>query len=101
MSDTNKIIGTRGRIRTCDLWLRKPTLYPAELHAHNQDVSLTFFCRNCYLVKVLKCMAIRIFWRGARVVELACLENKCIETGTEGSNPSLSANFHFQPDLSH
>ncbi len=25
------------------------------------------------------------------MVELACLENKCIETGTEGSNPSLSA----------
>jgi hypothetical protein len=27
------IRGTRGRIRTYDLWLRKPTLYPAELHA--------------------------------------------------------------------
>ena len=25
--------GARGRIRTYDLWLRKPTLYPAELHA--------------------------------------------------------------------
>ena len=23
--------GTPGTIRTCDLWLRKPTLYPAEL----------------------------------------------------------------------
>src|SRR5919198_4355352 len=23
-----------GRIRTCDLWLRRPTLYPAELRAH-------------------------------------------------------------------
>ena len=30
-------------------------------------------------------------WRGAGVVELACLENKCAFTGTEGSNPSLSA----------
>ena len=29
--------------------------------------------------------------RGAGVVELACLENKCALTGTEGSNPSLSA----------
>jgi hypothetical protein len=29
--------------------------------------------------------------RGARVVELACLENKCASNGTEGSNPSLSA----------
>jgi hypothetical protein len=28
--------GTRGRIRTYDLRLRKPTLYPAELHAHNR-----------------------------------------------------------------
>ncbi len=25
------------------------------------------------------------------MVELACLENKCAFTGTEGSNPSLSA----------
>jgi hypothetical protein len=25
--------GTPGRIRTCDLWYRKPTLYPAELRA--------------------------------------------------------------------
>src|SRR5215207_8497017 len=25
-----------GRIRTCDLWLRRPTLYPAELRAHTQ-----------------------------------------------------------------
>ena len=24
-----------GRIRTCDLWLRRPTLYPAELRAHD------------------------------------------------------------------
>ena len=29
--------------------------------------------------------------RGAGVVELACLENKCAFTCTEGSNPSLSA----------
>ena len=27
--------GTHGRIRTYDLWLRKPTLYPAELRARN------------------------------------------------------------------
>jgi hypothetical protein len=27
------------------------------------------------------------------VVELACLENKCASNGTEGSNPSLSANY--------
>lgn len=26
--------GALGRIRTCDLWLRKPTLYPTELRAH-------------------------------------------------------------------
>ena len=26
-------IGAPGRIRTCDLWLRRPTLYPAELRA--------------------------------------------------------------------
>ena len=26
--------GAPGRIRTCDLWLRRPTLYPAELRAH-------------------------------------------------------------------
>ena len=25
--------GAPGRIRTCDLWLRRPTLYPAELRA--------------------------------------------------------------------
>jgi hypothetical protein len=26
--------GAPGRIRTCGLWLRRPTLYPAELRAH-------------------------------------------------------------------
>ncbi|MDB5182001.1 MAG: hypothetical protein JWP13_764 [Candidatus Saccharibacteria bacterium] len=31
--------------------------------------------------------------RGARVVELACLENKCARKGTKGSNPFLSANI--------
>ena len=30
-------------------------------------------------------------WRGARVVELDGLENRCARKGTEGSNPSLSA----------
>ena len=28
------LIGTPGTIRTYDLWLRKPTLYPAELRVH-------------------------------------------------------------------
>jgi hypothetical protein len=28
---TDSLFGTPGRIRTYDLWLRKPTLYPAEL----------------------------------------------------------------------
>ena len=27
--------GAPGRIRTCGLWLRRPTLYPAELRAHS------------------------------------------------------------------
>jgi len=27
-------IGAPDRSRTCDLWLRKPTLYPTELRAH-------------------------------------------------------------------
>jgi hypothetical protein len=27
-------VGAPGRIRTCGLWLRRPTLYPAELRAH-------------------------------------------------------------------
>ena len=26
----------RGRVRTCDLWLRRPTLYPAELRARSR-----------------------------------------------------------------
>ena len=34
--------GTRDRIRTYDLWLRKPTLYPAELHARNRGNSSMF-----------------------------------------------------------
>ena len=29
--------GAPGRIRTCDLWLRRPTLYPAELRARERD----------------------------------------------------------------
>src|SRR6266542_2019991 len=28
--------GAPGRIRTCDLWLRRPTLYPAELRARTK-----------------------------------------------------------------
>ena len=31
---TSIFFGTPGTIRTCDLWLRKPTLYPAELRVH-------------------------------------------------------------------
>jgi hypothetical protein len=31
----DSLFGTPGRIRTYDLWLRKPTLYPAELRVHN------------------------------------------------------------------
>ena len=30
----NSFDGTPGRIRTCDLRIRSPTLYPAELRAH-------------------------------------------------------------------
>ena len=30
-----KADGAPGRIRTCDLWLRRPTLYPAELRAQS------------------------------------------------------------------
>ncbi len=30
-------------------------------------------------------------WRGARVVEWVCLENRSTRKGTGGSNPSLSA----------
>ena len=30
--------GAPGRIRTCDLWLRRPTLYPAELRARAVSV---------------------------------------------------------------
>src|SRR5688500_7574586 len=28
-----RLVGAPDRIRTCDLWLRRPTLYPAELRA--------------------------------------------------------------------
>ena len=31
-----KEVRAPGRIRTCDLWLRRPTLYPAELRAHTR-----------------------------------------------------------------
>ena len=30
-------IGAPDRIRTCDLWLRRPTLYPAELRARGRE----------------------------------------------------------------
>ena len=29
------MVGAPDRIRTCDLWLRKPTLYPTELRARH------------------------------------------------------------------
>ena len=32
-------IGAPGKIRTCDLWLRRPTLYPAELRAREETVN--------------------------------------------------------------
>ena len=32
------------------------------------------------------------YWRGARVVDRVCLENRSARKGTGGSNPSLSAN---------
>ena len=35
VAESSKVInGTPGRIRTCDIRLRRPTLYPAELRAH-------------------------------------------------------------------
>ena len=30
------MFGTPGRIRTCDLWIRNPSLYPTELQAHTR-----------------------------------------------------------------
>ena len=38
--------------------------------------------------------------RGAGVVERGGLENRCALTGTEGSNPSLSANHSPMPQFS-
>lgn len=38
---------------------------------------------------------ITLLWRGGRVVECACLENRCPFTGTVGSNPSLSAIYYL------
>ena len=35
------IVGERGGIRTRDLWLRRPTLYPAELPVHKRINSYT------------------------------------------------------------
>ncbi len=47
--------GELGKIRTCDLWLRKPTLYPAELRVHNNvstNVAIyeyvLFVTRRCF-----------------------------------------------------
>ena len=36
----------------------------------------------------------RVEWRGAGVVERGGLENRCPFTGTQGSNPCLSATHH-------
>jgi Phage integrase family len=36
--------GAPGRIRTCGLWLRRPTLYPAELRAHETIGELVNWC---------------------------------------------------------
>ncbi len=35
------IFGTPGRVRTCDLRLRSPLLYPAELPGHNHKEGFT------------------------------------------------------------
>ena len=35
-----EIVGTPGRIRTCDLLLRRQPLYPSELQAHATDNKL-------------------------------------------------------------
>src|SRR6185312_8163635 len=80
--------GTRDRIRTYDLRLRKPTLYPAELRALKlTEVILTRpICK--YQWRSAKMNQSR---RGDRVVEGAALEKQCAGNGTEGSNPSLSA----------
>jgi hypothetical protein len=47
------------RIRTCDLWLRRPTLYPAELialpHQHSQSART---CQLLILLDTKKTMAI-------------------------------------------
>ena len=37
--------GVPGAIRTHDLWLRKPTLYPAELRAHKHFGAIAPECR--------------------------------------------------------
>ena len=36
--------GAPGRIRTCDLWLRRPTLYPAELRARTVGLGVGDLC---------------------------------------------------------
>ena len=38
--ETCDVFGTPGRIRTCDLRIRSPLLYPAELQAHTWDICL-------------------------------------------------------------
>ena len=38
--------GAPGRIRTCDLWLRRPTLYPTELRAQNPLRSVSWCARR-------------------------------------------------------
>ncbi len=43
---TSSEYGVPGGIRTCDLWLRKPTLYPAELRVLVETDESTSFCPN-------------------------------------------------------
>jgi hypothetical protein len=41
-------IGTPDRIRTYDLWLRKPTLYPAELRVHRLETKPDGFSQRSF-----------------------------------------------------
>ena len=49
---TDSFIGTPDRIRTYDLWLRKPTLYPAELRVLVLPYAPASFCLSA---KALAC----------------------------------------------
>ena len=48
--------GTPGKIRTCDLWFRRPTLYPTELRAlrvRAGEESVLSFIKRPHLVTYL------------------------------------------------